>query len=151
MGGYASAMADERTLLKTLLDRAGTTYAEQAGIQLADSPAPLYRLLVLSILLSTRIKADIAVDASRALADAGMGTPEKMRAASWQDRVDALGRASYKRYDESTATALGDGAEFIHGEYGDDLRKLRDRADGDPKRIREALTGFPRLGPVGAD
>jgi hypothetical protein len=41
-------MADERTLLKTLLDRAGTTYAEQAGIRLTDSPAPLYRLLVLS-------------------------------------------------------------------------------------------------------
>jgi hypothetical protein len=144
-------MADERTLLKTLLDRAGTTYAEQAGIRLTDSPAPLYRLLVLSILLSTRIKADIAVDAARALADAGMGTPEKMRAASWQDRVDALGRASYKRYDESTATALGEGAELMRSEYGDDLRKLRDRADGDPKRIREALTGFPRLGPVGAD
>jgi hypothetical protein len=144
-------MADERTLLKTLLDRAGTTYAEQAGIRLTDSPAPLYRLLVLSILLSTRIKADIAVDAARALADAGMGTPEKMRAASWQDRVDALGRASYKRYDESTATALGEGAELMRSEYGDDLRKLRDRADGDPKRVREALTGFPRLGPVGAD
>jgi hypothetical protein len=144
-------MADERTLLKALLDRAGTTYAEQAGIRLTDSPAPLYRLLVLSILLSTRIKADIAVDAARALADAGMGTPEKMRAASWQDRVDALGRASYKRYDESTATALGEGAELMRSEYGDDLRKLRDRADGDPKRIREALTGFPRLGPVGAD
>jgi hypothetical protein len=144
-------MADERTLLKALLDRAGTTYAEQAGIRLTDSPAPLYRLLVLSILLSTRIKADIAVDAARALADAGMETPEKMRAASWQDRVDALGRASYKRYDESTATALGEGAELMRSEYGDDLRKLRDRADGDPKRIREALTGFPRLGPVGAD
>jgi hypothetical protein len=39
----------------------------------------------------------------------------------------------------------------MHREYGDDLRKLRDRTDGDPKRVREALTGFPRLGPVGAD
>jgi hypothetical protein len=144
-------MADERTTLKALLDRAGTTYAEQAGIRLKDGPAPLYRLLVLSVLLSTRIKADIAVDAARALADAGMGTPAKMREASWQDRVDALGRASYKRYDESTATALGEGAEMLRAEYGDDLRNLRDRADGDPERIREALTGFPRLGPVGAD
>jgi hypothetical protein len=144
-------MADERNLLKALLDHAGTTYAEQAGIRLEDSPAPLYRLLVLSILLSTRIKADIAVDAARALADAGMGTPAKMRAASWQDRVDALGRAHYKRYDESTATALGDGADLLHREYGDDLRTLRDRAEGDPGRIRAALTGFPRLGPVGAD
>jgi hypothetical protein len=142
---------DERTVLRALLDRAGTTYAEQAGIRLEDAPAPLYRLLVLAVLLSTRIRADIAVDAARALADAGMGTPQKMRAASWQQRVDALGRASYKRYDESTATALGDGADLLRREYRDDLRALRDRADGDPVRIREALTAFPRLGPVGAD
>lgn len=138
-------------MLRALLDRAGTTYAEQAGIRLRNTPAPLYRLLVLAVLLSTRIRADIAVDAARALADAGMGTPEKMRAASWQQRVDALGRASYKRYDESTATALGDGAELLRREYRDDLRALRDRAGGDPARIREALTAFPRLGPVGAD
>ncbi|MHA6629032.1 endonuclease [Pseudonocardia sichuanensis] len=144
-------MADDRKILRALLDRAGTTYAEQAGIGLKDTPAPLYRLLVLSVLLSTRIRADIAVDAARALADAGMGTPAKMRAASWQDRVDALGRASYKRYDESTATALGEGADLLHREYGDDLRRLRDRAEGDATRVREALTAFPRLGPVGAD
>jgi hypothetical protein len=144
-------MTDERKTLAALLDRAGTTYAEQAGIRVKDTPAPLHRLLVLSVLLSTRIKADIAVAACRALADAGMGTPQGMRAASWQDRVDALGRASYKRYDESTATALGEGADLLHREYGDDLRRLRDRADGDPGRIREALTAFPRLGPVGAD
>jgi hypothetical protein len=144
-------MADHRKTLHALLDRAGTTYAAQAGIGLEDTPAPLYRLLVLSVLLSTRIRADIAVDAARALAGAGMGTPARMRAASWQDRVDALGRAGYKRYDESTATALGEGADLLHREYGDDLRHLRDRADGDPGRVREALTAFPRLGPVGAD
>jgi hypothetical protein len=144
-------VTDHPATVRALLDRAGTTYAEQAGIRLRDTPAPLYRLLVLSVLLSTRIRADIAVDATRELVDAGMGTPEKMFAASWQDRVDALGRASYKRYDESTATALGDGARLLQDEYGGDLRRLRDRADGDPARIRDALTAFPRLGPVGAD
>jgi hypothetical protein len=144
-------VTDDRAIVRTLLDRAGTTYAEQAGIRLRDTPAPLYRLLVLSVRLSTRIRADIAVAAARELVDAGMGTPETMLAASWQDRVDALGRASYKRYDESTATALGEGAELLTSEYGGDLRKLRDRAGGDPRRIRKALTAFPRLGPVGAD
>jgi hypothetical protein len=143
-------MTDERTILRTLLDRAGTTYAAEAGIRLRDTPAPLYRLLVLSVLLSTRIRADIAVGATRELVAAGMGTPERMLAASWQDRVDALGRASYKRYDESTATALGEGAALLRSEYGGDLRRLRDRA-GDPGRIRDALTAIPRLGPVGAD
>ncbi|MGH3588149.1 MAG: endonuclease [Pseudonocardia sp.] len=143
-------MTDERTLAAALLDRAGTTYAEQAGIRLRDTPAPLYRLLVLSVLLSTRIKADIAVAAARALADAGMGTPARMRGASWQDRVDALGGAGYKRYDESTATALGDGAAQLENDYRGDLRRLRDAADGDPGRIRKALTAFSRLGPTGA-
>ena len=65
-----------------------------------------------------------------------MGTPKAMLEASWQDRVDALGRAHYKRYDESTATALGDGALLLLDEYAGDLRKLRDRADRNPKKIR---------------
>jgi hypothetical protein len=134
-----------------LLDRAGSTYAAQAGIRLADTPAPLYRLLVMSVLLSTRISADIAVAATAELVRSGMGTPERMRAASWQDRVDALGRAHYKRYDESTATALGEGAELMRTEYRDDLRRLRARAERDPDAIRELLTAFPRLGPVGAE
>jgi hypothetical protein len=140
-----------KRVVVALLERAGNTYADDAGIRVTDKPAPLYRLLLLSVLLSTRIKADIAVAAAAELVRAGMGTPARMRAASWQDRVDALGRAHYKRYDESTATALGEGAELLRVEYSDDLRRLRDRADRDPGRIRELLTEFPRLGPVGAE
>ena len=136
--------------VRALLRAAGRTYAEEAGIRLADKPAPLYRLLVTSVLLSTRISADIAVAAAAELQRSGMGTPQRMRDASWQQRVDALGRAHYKRYDESTATALGDGAELMRTEYRDDLRRLRERADRDPRRVRELLTDFPRLGPVGA-
>ncbi|MFC4854690.1 endonuclease [Actinophytocola glycyrrhizae] len=129
--------------VRALLDKAGTTYAEQAGITLADKPAPLYRLLVLSTLLSTRIKADIAVDAAKELKR--YGTPRKMVDASWQDRVDALGRAHYVRYDESTATALGDGAQLLLDEHRGDLRGIR---DGD---VRAELRRFPRMGPVGVD
>ena len=136
--------------VRALLRVAGRTYAEEAGIRLADKPAPLYRLLVTSVLLSTRISADIAVAAAAELQRSGMGTPRRMRDAEWQQRVDALGRAHYKRYDESTATALGEGAELMREEYRDDLRRLRERAERDPRRIRELLIGFPRLGPVGA-
>ena len=127
----------------TLLEKAGTTYADQAGITLADKPAPLYRLLVLSTLLSTRIKADIAVDAAKELKR--YGTPRRMLDATWQERVDALGRAHYVRYDESTATALGDGAQLLLDEYGGDLRRIR----GDD--VHTHLRRFPRMGPVGAD
>jgi hypothetical protein len=143
--------AAARRTVDRLLELAGRTYAADAGIRVADTPAPLYRLLVMSMLLAAPISADIAVAATAELVRSGMGTPARMRAASWQDRVAALGRARYRRYDERTATALGEGAQLVHEEYGDDLRRLRERAHGDPAAIRGLLTGFPRIGPTGAE
>jgi hypothetical protein len=143
-------VATHRQTVDALLHRAGQTFAHEAGIHLADTPAPLYRLLVLSVLLSTRIKADIAVAAARELFAAGCGTPRGMLNATWQDRVDALGRGHYVRYDESTASALGDGAQLLLDEYRGDLRRLRDRA-ADTDELRELLREVPRLGPVGVD
>jgi hypothetical protein len=137
--------------VRALLEHAGRTYAHQAGITVNDSPAPLYQLLVLSVLLSTRIKADIAVDATRELIAAGFSTPQKMLDATWQQRVDALGRGHYVRYDESTATALGEGAQLALDRYRGDLRRLREAASRDPAEIRRLLQEFKRLGPVGAD
>lgn len=139
-------MADVRRLL----DRAGQTYAAEAGIKLADTPAPLYRLLVLSILLSARIQAKIAIAATRELIESGYGTPRRMVAATWLDRVHALGRGHYVRYDESTSTALGEGAQLLLDKYGGDLRRLHRQA-GDRTALGELLREFPRLGPVGVD
>jgi hypothetical protein len=51
----------ENALVGILLDRYGRTYAEEAGIRLADKPSPLYQLLVLTTLLSARISAVIPV------------------------------------------------------------------------------------------
>jgi hypothetical protein len=48
-------MATKRDDVRTLLDRYSTTYAEEEGIRLADKPSPLYRLLVVALLLSARI------------------------------------------------------------------------------------------------
>ncbi|MDT7798643.1 MAG: hypothetical protein QOI78_2076 [Actinomycetota bacterium] len=141
----------DQDLVRRLLDVAGRTYAEEAGITLRDKPAPLYRLLVLSTLLSTRIKAGIAVDAARELHRAKLGTPRAVAGSSRQKRVDALGRAHYKRYDEQTATALGEGAQQIVDDYAGDLRKLREAAGRRPEDIRARLRKFPRVGPVGAD
>lgn len=137
--------------VRALLEYAGRTYAHQAGITVKDTPAPLYQLLVLSVLVSTRIKADIAVDATRELIRSGYGTPQRMLDASWQQRVDALGRAHYVRYDESTATALGEGAQLALRRYRGDLRRLREAASRDPAEIHRLLREFQRLGPVGAD
>ncbi|MEV0621316.1 endonuclease [Nonomuraea sp. NPDC050404] len=138
-------------VLDALLDRYGRTYAAEAGIKLADQPKPLYQLLVLATLLSARISADVAVAAAKELFAAGYGTPKGMREASWQDRVDALGRGHYRRYDERTATMLGDAADLIAERWQGDLRRLREEAGGQDKRIASLLMEFPGIGPTGAD
>jgi hypothetical protein len=69
-------------MVKELPDRHGRTYADEAGIRLADQPAPLYQLLVLADLLSARISADVAVAAARELFAAGYRPPKVMSAAS---------------------------------------------------------------------
>lgn len=141
----------QATTVTALLDQQGRTFSADAGITLADKPAPLYQLLVLATLLSTRISARIAVDAARELFTAGYRTAAAMGAASWQDRVDALGRGHYRRYDERTATMLGDGAELCQRRWGGDLRRLHAEAGDEPAALRRALTAFPGIGPTGAD
>ncbi len=96
-------MADQKQVVGVLLERYGCRYADEAGIRLADKPGSLYQLLVLATLLSARISADIAVAAARELFAAGYRSPKAMAEASWQDRVDALGRGHYK----VTAAAAG--------------------------------------------
>ncbi|MGY0489551.1 endonuclease [Streptomyces sp. WG-D5] len=144
-------MTDDKKLMRTLLDREGTTYAAEAGIRLKNTPQPLYRTLVLASLLSARVRASIAVTTSRALYDAGLRTPRAMADATWQQRVDALGEGGYRRYDERTATQLGDGARLLLDNWGGDLRRMRERADGDVGTLRSLLREAPGLGPTGAD
>ncbi|MFD4229653.1 endonuclease [Streptomyces sp. NPDC058545] len=140
-----------RKTVEFLLSRYGTTYATEAGIQLRNTSQPLYQLLVLSDLLSARIRASVAVAAARALFAHGMRSPERMIGATWQQRVDALGEGGYQRYDERTATQLGDGAQLLLVEYGGDLRRLRKEADGDLDILRAGLRRTPGMGPAGAD
>ncbi|MFD7408241.1 endonuclease [Streptomyces sp. NPDC059866] len=144
-------MSDERRVVGELVGAHGRTYAEEAGIRLKDTPQPLYRLLVLAVLLSARIRASVAVAAARELHEAGLRDPRRMAEADWQQRVDALGRGGYRRYDERTATQLGDGAELLTQRWGGDLRRLREEADGKVPELRRLLQEIPGLGSAGAD
>ncbi|WP_217253565.1 endonuclease [Streptomyces sp. AC602_WCS936] len=142
---------DQERVVRELVDAHGQTYAEEAGIALKDTPQPLYRLLVLAHLLSARIRGSIAVATARALQEAGLSDPRRMADADWQERVDALGRGGYRRYDERTATQLGEAAELLTERWGGDLRRLREEADGEVPEVRRLLQEFPGVGPTGAD
>ncbi|MGK5691645.1 endonuclease [Streptomyces sp. URMC 128] len=144
-------MNRQERVVRELLDAHGRTYADEAGIPLKDAPQPLYRLLVLAHLLSARIRGSIALATARALHEAGLRDPRRMAQADWQERVDALGRGGYRRYDERTATQLGEAAELLNERWGGDLRRLRREADGKVSELRHLLQEFPGIGPAGAD
>lgn len=142
-------MSQKQTAAR-LLEEAGETFAAEAGISLDDKPAPLYRLLVLTVLLSSRVQAKLGTRACRELVDSDLGTPEKMAAATHQQVHDALDRAKFLSKDQ-TADALIEGAQLVADRWSGDLRGMRTEADGDADRLAELLTEVPRLGPVGSD
>ena len=132
-----------------LLQHAGITFAGDAGITLRDKPSPLWQLLVLSLLLSARISSDIAVRSAREISRAGWRTPQRLLESTWQQRVDALGRGGYRRFDEKTATQLEQLAQDVIDRWNGDLRRLRDDAD-DTRGCERRLQEFVGIGPTGA-
>jgi endonuclease III len=145
----ASRGAD-KALVVRLIERAGATYAAQAGIRLVDKPAALYQLLVLAQLLSTRISADVAVAAARELHAEGLTTAAKMLAVDRSRVVEALGRAHYKRYDDVMAARLTESAQCLTDWYGGDLRRLAEAAAREVDAAAPLLQEFPGIGPVGS-
>lgn len=144
-------MTDAKRLAAKVLQEHGTTYACEAGITLRDKPSPLFQLLVLCMLFAAPIRPSAAVASARELFASGWRTPQRLLDSTWQERVDALGRGGYRRYDESTARYLEDATRRVDEQYGGDLRRLRVRAHGDPRRVHQLLQEFPRIGPTGAD
>jgi hypothetical protein len=145
-------MSDMRNgeVARAVLDRYGTTFAEDAGIALTDEPEPLFRLLVLAQLLSARIGAGTAVATAAELSGSGWTTPQRMRDASRPRVVAALGRGGYRRYDERTATQLRDMAALVLDRYVGDLRRLGEKAGGDVDRAARLIREVKGIGPTGA-
>ncbi|MGH3674550.1 MAG: endonuclease [Mycobacterium sp.] len=145
------ARSAHQELVRRLLKIAGTTYAEDAGIQLRDKPMPLFQLLVLAMLFSKPIDAAIAVQAARELFAAGLKTPQSVLDADRDTMIKAFGRAHYVRYDESSATRLTDIATTVRDEYGGDLRGLADQGKRDANAVKRLLKQFKGIGDTGAD
>jgi endonuclease III len=145
-------MPAKKRIVAALLERHGRTYAEELGINVGkQTPSNLFQLLFASVLFSARIDAEIAGKAARNLKRRGWRTAAKMADSTWRQRVAALNDAGYTRYQERTATMLGDMAETLLERWGGDLRKLRDEADRDPTRERRLLKRLKGLGDTGVD
>lgn len=144
-------MDDAQRRVRRLLRVAGTTYATEAGIRLADKPMPLFELLVLCMLASKPIDATIATQAARELFRAGLRTPKAVLAADRRTMISAFGRAHYVRYDESSATRLTAIAERVRDEFGGDLRELARRSDQQSAKAKRMLKQFKGIGDTGAD
>jgi endonuclease III len=138
-------------VVRSLLRKAGTTYADEADIRLKDTPKPLFQLLALAMLASKPIDATIAVRAARELFGAGLRTPQSVLEADRVTMISAFGRAHYVRYDESSATRMADIARTVRDDYGGDLRRLADRSDHDVKAAARLLKQFKGIGDTGAD
>lgn len=149
--GIATKMRDTKQFVRRLIRTAGKTYAEQSGIRLKDKPMPLFQLLVLAMLASKPIGADVAADAARQLSKAGMRTPRAVLEGDRRKVIAAFGRAGYARYDESSATRLCDMARRVQDEYDGDLRNLGVRCGHDAGRAADELMKFNGIGPTGAD
>lgn len=143
-------MPSQQRIARIVIDRYGTTFAAESGITLRDKPSPLWRLLVLTLLLSARIDANLAVRSARELSRSGWRTPQRMLASTWQERVDALGRGGYRRYDERTSTQLAELAASVRDDWHSDLRRLHAMGGDDPERTASLLQRFKGIGPTGA-
>lgn len=143
-------MSDQDTV-RRLLEEAGTTYAEEAGITPADKPMPLFELLVLCMLASKPIDATVATRAAKELFRAKLRTPDAVLDADRRTMISAFGRAGYARYDESSATRLVAIATAVRDDYRRDLRRLATRAGEDVGVAKRLLKEFTGIGDTGAD
>lgn len=142
-------MTDTGAVRARLLERHGRTYADEAGLTLRDKPAPLHQLLVLAHLLSANLDAALGVRAASVLRRRFRTAPA-LAEASEEDRWQALSDARFLRK-ERTADLLGRTAVLVVEEYRGDLRRLRDRADGDAAGVASLVQEMPGIGAVGAD
>jgi hypothetical protein len=138
-------------VVRALLDRHGTTFGDELGLDLRKgTPSALFGLLLFAVLSSARIRSVNATAGTKALLDEGWSSAAKLGRTSWQQRVRVLNRHGYARYDERTASMLGDLVEEVQDRWSGDLRNLRRAADGDVKAMTSSLTDLKGLGPVGA-
>ncbi len=141
----------QRERAAALVAEHGTTFAEEAGIAVArGTPQPLFGLLVLSLLLASRIQAQLAVQAAVELRRARLTSARRLAGADAHEVWAALDRGDYLRKERTTGL-LQDAAAHGVERWGGDLRRLRADADGSRTRASELLREFKGIGDTGAE
>jgi hypothetical protein len=139
-------------IINILLKDYGRLYSKELGISLhKGTPSALFQWLIASLLFSVRIGSSIAVEAAQSLNKRGWKTAQRMAQSTGKQRVQALHEAGYSRYQEKTATMLGDTANLLIDQYGGDIRKLRQTARNRPDEERRLLKECKGLGNTGVD
>ncbi|MGV0626332.1 endonuclease [Mycolicibacter minnesotensis] len=136
-------------MVRLLLRRAGTTYAQEAGIRLRNQPMPLFQLLMLCMLADGPIDAAPAARSAHELFKSGLRTAHKVLAADRQTVIDALHRGDHHG-GEQGAVMLEELAADVQALYGGDLRVLSERSGRDVEDARSALRNLPGIGDTGA-
>lgn len=142
----------KQEIVSRLFECCGRTYADELNIHVEqNTPSEWFKLLIFALLASTRISKNLSIRAAREVFREGWITPQRMAAATWQQRVDVLDRAGYARYDESTSRYLDATANLLLDRYKGDLRHLREVAERQPDRERALLKELKGIGDVGCD
>lgn len=106
--------------LSKMIDKHGTLPLSDLGLSDPTSPTPstLLALVFHAMLTSARISHELAYKSVACLIEAGYHDVETLSKSTWEERTKILTRGGYTRYREKTATALGELAEGVRGEYG---------------------------------
>lgn len=122
----------------------GRTFAAEAGIDLRDAPAPLFRLLVLACLLAAPVQHTTAIRATFALRPLTR-TAKALAEADPEDVSRALTTAGYWRFHHTKSGLLVRAATDVVDRCGGDLRRLYREADS-ADSLHRTLRRIPGVG-----
>jgi hypothetical protein len=139
-------------VVAALLERHGQTYAQELGIDVAKgTPRPCSGCWSPpSCSAPGSAPARPARPPAPSLRRAGR-PPRSSPPPPGSSGVRLLNRHGYARYDERTASMLGDACQLLLDCYRGDLRRLRAEAGQDPRQERRLLKQVKGLGEVGVD
>lgn len=137
----------QKDIVKALIDEQGQLYSEEIGADVSrDTPQEMFHWLLASIMLSTRISADLAVRGCAALREEGLHKVDAILDADRKRLVKVLNENGYARYDESTADYIRDTAAMVKEQYGGDIRKMRGEGADETLKSLQKAKGIGKTG-----